>query len=175
VSDTWTGVSDTWTEQVLCDDAGMRTRIHAIGLPSEISDFSDEVRQVFNDLGRVFGPESLAGECSPPVDVYETDDSIEIAVDLPGVEAATVRVISKGDAILIVGEKPSRRVRGESSFHLVERGYGRFARALRVTRACDMSRARAALQQGELRIWLPKIADRRGRPLQIKVNTITTA
>jgi HSP20 family protein len=150
-------------------DFWMRPRIHAIALPSEIGDFTDEVRQVFLELGRVFGPESLAGECSPPVDVYETDDVLEIRVDLPGTDASTIRVMRKGDSILIVGEKPARRVRGESSFHLVERGYGRFARAVHVARPCDMSRATAALLHGELRISLPKIGDRRGRAMQIPI------
>jgi len=148
----------------------MRTRIHAITIPSEIGDFSDEVRRVFLELGRVFGAEALAGECSPAIDVYETDDTVEITVDLPGVAPAAIRVLSKGDSILIAGEKPPRRVRGESSFHLVERGYGRFARAVRITRPCDVAQATASLINGELRISLRKIADRRGRAIQISVN-----
>lgn len=124
---------------------------------------------MFLELGRVFGAEALAGECSPAIDVYETDDTIEIAVDLPGVDPSAVRVMAKGDSILIVGEKPPRRARGESSFHLVERGYGRFARAVRNIRPCDVARASAALVDGELRISLPKMTDRRGRTVQIPV------
>jgi HSP20 family protein len=147
----------------------VRARIHAVAFPSEIGDFSDEVRRVFLELGRVFGADSLAGECAPAIDVYETDDTIEIAVDLPGVDLAAVRVLTKGDAVLIAGEKPPRRARGESSFHLVERGYGRFARAVRVVRACDMSRASATLVEGELRVSLPKIGERRGRAIPITV------
>src|SRR5689334_15591793 len=136
--------------------SGMPPRVHAIAVPSEIGDFSDEVRRVFHELGRVFGSESLAGECVPPVDVFETDDSLEIAVDLPGVDPAAVRVLGKGDSILVAGEKAARRVRGESSFHLVERGYGRFARVVRLARACDTSQARARLADGELRVTIPK-------------------
>jgi HSP20 family protein len=148
----------------------MRPRIHVVAMPSEIGEFSDEVRQVFLELGRVFGPESLAGECAPAIDVFETDDSIEVVVDLPGVDTSSIRVLSKGDAVLVAGEKRSRRVQGESSFHLVERGYGRFARVVRIARPCDMARASAALVQGELRVTLPKIADRRGRATVIPVN-----
>ena len=69
--------------------------------------------------------DSLTGECSPPIDVYETDDALEIVVDLPGVDRDAVRVVAKGDAVLIAGEKAPRRGRGDSSFHLVERGFGR--------------------------------------------------
>jgi HSP20 family protein len=147
----------------------MRARVHAIALPSEIGDFVDEVRKVFVELGRVFGPESLAGECSPAVDVYETDDSVEIVADLAGVKPAAIRVISKGDSVLIAGEKPPRRVRGESSFHQVERGYGRFARVVRIGRPCDTARATATFAAGELHISLPKLSDRRGRAIPIQV------
>jgi HSP20 family protein len=148
----------------------MRPRIHGIAFPSEVGDFSDEVRRVFLELGRVFSGESLAGECSPAIDVFETDDALEIAVDLPGVDPVAVRVIGKGDSILIAGEKAARRARGESSFHLVERGYGRFARVVRLARACDTSRARATLADGVLRVSVPKIAERRAKAITITVN-----
>ena len=147
----------------------MRPRIHALAIPSELGDFSDEVRRVYLELGRAFGSESLAGECAPALDVYETDDALEITMDLAGVDPAAVRVVGKGDSILIAGEKAARRARRESSFHLVERGYGRFARAVRLGRACDMAKARATLTNGELRISIPKLADRRGQAIAIAI------
>jgi len=147
----------------------MRSRIHGVGGPTEIGDFTAEIRQVFLELGRTLGSESLAGECAPAVDVYETDDSLEITMDLPGVDPVAVRVISKGDSVLIAGEKAARRARRESSFHLVERGYGRFARVIRLGRAGDTSSARATLVHGELRVSIPKLADRRGRAIPITI------
>src|SRR5262245_21760730 len=148
----------------------MRTQIQAVAFHSEIGDFGEEVRRIFLELGRAFGAESLAGECAPPVDVYETDDAIEMTVDLPGVSRNSVRVMSKGDTILIVGEKAPRLAGRDSSFHLVERGYGRFARVVRLNRACDTSKTRARLVDGELRVSVPKIADRRGKTIAIDIN-----
>jgi len=148
----------------------MRPRIHALAIPSELGDFSDEVRRVYLELGRAFSSESLIGECAPALDVYETDDTLEITVDLPGVDASAIRVIAKGDSVLVAGEKTARRTRTESSFHLVERGYGRFARVVRLGRACDTARAKATLVGGELRVSIPKMTDRRGRPVTIAVN-----
>jgi HSP20 family protein len=147
----------------------MRSRIHGVGGPSEVGDFTAEIRQIFIELGRTFGSESLPGECSPAVDVYETDDMLEIRMDLPGVDPAAVRVIGKGDSVLIAGEKAARRARRESSFHLVERGYGRFARVVRLGRAADTSAARALLVNGELRVSIPKVADRRGCAIPIAI------
>jgi HSP20 family protein len=156
----------------MCHDALMRPRILTLAVPSELGDFSDEVRRVYIELGRAFGSESLAGECSPALDVYETDHALEITVDLPGVNPSAIRVLAKGDSVLIAGEKAARRARGESSFHLVERGYGRFARVVRLGRACDTANARATLDGGELRISIPKISDRRGRPVPIAVESL---
>src|SRR5437667_2122110 len=121
----------------------MRSRIHAVVLPSDVGDFADEVHRVFLELGRTLGAEGLTAECAPAIDVYETDDAIEVVVDLPGVDVKAVRLLTKGDSVLVAGEKAPRRVRGESSFHLVERGYGRFARVVRLGGACDTSKARA--------------------------------
>jgi HSP20 family protein len=147
----------------------MRSRVQAIVLPSEIGEFSDEIRSIFQEFGRAHGPGGLAGECSPAIDVYETDEAIEIGVDLPGVGADAVRVVVKGNAVLIAGEKAARRVSGDSSFHLVERGFGRFARSVRLAAPCDGANARATLDRGELRVTLPKIGDRRRRAIHVPV------
>ena len=137
-------------------------RVQAVVIPSESSEFADELGRLLTEVGRSAGS-FLTAECSPPLDIYETDDGFEIAMDLPGVEISAIRVVAKGNAVLIAGEKTPRRGRGDSSFHLVERSYGRFARVARLTKPCDSSQARATLVNGELRVSLPKIADRRGR------------
>jgi HSP20 family protein len=154
----------------VCDDGGMRAPIQTVVLPYEASEFADEVRQVFLELGRTFGTDALAGECVPPLDAIETDDTIEIAVDLPGVAPHAVRLLLKGDALLVIGEKAERRARGESSFHLVERGFGRFARLIRLWRPCDATQASATLVHGELRVRFPKLADRRGQAIEIPID-----
>jgi HSP20 family protein len=148
----------------------MRPRIHAIALTSEAVEFGAELPELFRDIARLEGGGDLTGECAPAVDVYETDHAIEITMDLPGVAAESVRIVAKGVTVLIAGEKRPRRSRGDSSFHLVERGYGRFARAVRLTTSCDTSRAQAALADGELRISLPKTAERRSRAIPIRLD-----
>ena len=137
-------------------------------LSSEVGDLADEVRRIFIELGRTSG-EALTGECTPGLDLYETDEALELVVDLPGVDASAIRVVIRADAVLVAGEKAPRRSRSESSFHLVERGFGRFARAVRLGHTCDASRARATLAAGELRVSIPKVADRRGRAFRVPV------
>ena len=149
----------------------MRSRIQTVVLPTEPTEFRDDLRQIFRELDRNDGGDVLTGECAPALDVYETDERLEVTMDLPAVAPEAIRVIAKGDTILIVGTKSPRRPRPESSFHLVERGYGRFARAVRLMAPCDTSRASAVLTGGELRVSVPKVVERRGRSRAIAVST----
>lgn len=155
--------------------SNMRSRIQAVVLPSEPNEFQDDVRRMFAELERAGGDHTITGECAPALDVLETDESVEIAVDLPSVAATSVRIAAKGQTILIVGHKSPRRGRQDSSFHLVERGYGRFARVVRLSTSCDTSRASATLEHGELRITIPRVAERRGRAIRIAVSAESPA
>lgn len=137
-------------------------------------DLSEDVHRLLDDLARS-RPERrqlVAGECMPVVDVFETDRSVEIVLDLPGVAADAVRILLKSGTLLIVGEKerPDFSKRGPASFHLVERDFGRFARAVRIGTAIDGSQARARLANGELRIVLPRIHDRRGAGILVPID-----
>jgi len=114
----------------------------------------------------------VSGECLPLLDVFETDRTIEIVLDVPGVTLEGCRVMVKNGVVLIVGEKERPEpAHGPASFHLVERDFGRFARAIRIHAAVDASKTRARLKDGELRIILPKVQERRGREIMVTVDT----
>jgi HSP20 family protein len=146
---------------------------HRMLLSAEVRELSVEVSRIFEELDRAFpGRRHLApGTCSPLLDVLETDAAVEIVMDLPGVEPDSVRVLIKSGVVLIAGEKvpfdPSNRA--DATFHLVERGFGRFARAVRLAEAVDARRANARLRSGELRVAVPKIVERRGEEIAVPV------
>jgi HSP20 family molecular chaperone IbpA len=52
---------------------------------------------------------------------------------------------------------------------LLERGFGRFARAVRLSGAFEIGKAQARLVAGELTIILPKRLDRRGQVQKITI------
>jgi HSP20 family protein len=111
-----------------------------------------------------------AGECTPPCDVVETDAAVEVLVDLPAVPPESVKVILTGGTLVIAGRKlPYACSHGEAAFHLAERSFGRFLRAVHLTGAYDAGRASATLEAGVLRIVLPRIDERRGREIRIPV------
>jgi HSP20 family protein len=147
---------------------------HRMLLSTEVRELSDEVSRLFEELdGAGTGRPALTpGTCTPPLDVFENEASVEIVVDLPGVTRDALRVLIKGGVVLIVGEKarPAPSACEEATFHLVERGFGRFARAVRLTEAVDAGRASARLRGGELKIVVPKIVERRGQELAVAID-----
>ena len=136
---------------------------------------ADDVHRLLDDLARRREDRrhAVAGECMPVVDVFETEKTVEIVLDLPGVAADAVRILFKAGVLLIVGEKerPDVSKRGPASFHLVERDFGRFARAVKISAAIDGAQARARMANGELRVVLPRIADRRGAGQLVPIDT----
>jgi HSP20 family protein len=139
----------------------------------DLTELSVELRDVLRWLdeaaaGRVRVPAGYEA----PVDVIETAAGLEVVADLPGVAADALRVIYTQHAVVIAGCKgaPACSHRG-ATFHLAERTYGRFARVVRLGPAVDAARARATLRDGELRIVLPRVDDRRGHDVTIPVET----
>lgn len=148
----------------------MTQKVHVL-LESDPPDLASEARRIHTEIARALGAAALTGEYAPPLDVFETDHTLEVLVDLPGVDASALRIVARGHALLIAGIKIPRRPRGEASFHLVERAFGRFSRTVVFHQPCDMSRASARLGGGEVRISIPRLADRRGELIDIPLSS----
>jgi HSP20 family protein len=139
-------------------------------LDQDALDLADDARRLLIELDReVPGASTLTAECRPLVDVLETASSLEIVVDLPGVPPESVRVAIRRSTLLIVGAKNTPAADPDTRYHLAERSYGRFARAVRLLGTVDATGARAVASAGELRVILPRLEDRRGSMLQIPV------
>jgi HSP20 family protein len=111
-----------------------------------------------------------AAECSPPMDVVETATAVEILMDLPGVTLTSVKIVFAQGLLVIGGTKlPARCQHHEAAFHFAERSFGRFARGVRLSGAFDTGQATAMLTAGELRVVLPRIAERRGKEVHVPV------
>ena len=138
---------------------------------TESRELVDDLRQVFADLAATLGPQQRAhsGEYHPSLDVVETSNAVEIVMDVAGVPREAVRVLFRGDVLIVAGEKAPTPTASQPNFHLLERGYGRFARAVRLSGAFEIGQAEARLSSGELTIILPKRVDRRGQVQTIQI------
>lgn len=125
-------------------------------LPAHLIHFLEETR--------------AAAECTPPMDVVETSAGLEVRLDIPGVAASHIEILFSDSVLLITGQKlPAACEHADAGFHMAERSFGRFARAIQVEGAFDAGRAAATLTAGELRVVLPRIEERRGARIRIPI------
>jgi HSP20 family protein len=134
------------------------------------ADLSDDARRLLAAIDQeVPGAANITADCRPPLDVLETGTSLEVLVDVPGVPPESLRIAVRRSTLLVVGAKQAAPPDPSARFHLAERSFGRFARAVQLTGAFDAAHARASVRAGQLRIVLPRLEDRRGRVIAIPV------
>jgi HSP20 family protein len=133
-------------------------------------DLAEDAQRLLMELDRRKpGAAAVSAECRPAVDVIETSTAVEVVVDIPGVPVDSLQVALRRNTLLIVGAKLPAPIDPTARFHVAERSYGRFARAVRIAGAFDARLGTARTTSGQLRVVLPRLDDRRGEVLMIPV------
>ena len=130
--------------------------------------FTGLVRRMFNEplsMAPYFAP----GGWMPAVDVTETPDAVVLSAELPGLEQKAVKISLDNGVLTITGEKAQERREGEEGNvdYLSERFYGSFQRAFTLPRSVDPERICADFWNGVLTVTLPKLAQAKGRQIEI--------
>jgi HSP20 family protein len=132
-----------------------------------------EMNRLFDDFfARDFFIEPFRGiaEWRPALDVAETETSVIVKADLPGLEIKDLDVTLRGDVLTIKGEKKEEKEEKTKSYHRVERRYGSFERSVRLPAAVKGDQVKASFKEGVLNIELPKTEESKQKPIQIKVS-----
>ena len=147
--------------------------IRATGLERlEVQQLRDRVGEIYEALQEATEAENplASGAWAPPVDLCETQTSISIRVELPGVTADQIKIGLTNTKLRIWGEKKRRPNRRKViSYHCSERSFGKFGRIVPLRWTVCIRNATAELKGGMLHIYLPKIEDRRGEEVLIAV------
>jgi HSP20 family protein len=131
-----------------------------------------EMTRLFDDFfTRDFFLDRFRGvrEWRPPVDVAETDTSIVVKADLPGLEAKDLDVSLRGDMLTIKGEKREEKQEKTKSYQLVERHFGSFERVVRLPAAVKADQVQASFKNGVLQIEMPKTEEAKTKSVHIKL------
>ena len=138
----------------------------------ERREMGEELRRLFDLLDGESQAAGGTGEYTPPLDVIDAPDRFEVVMDLPGVKPEAVQLVFARGTLVIAGTKLAASCgHKDAAFHMAERTFGRFARAVRISGAVDAGRATAAIGKGELRIVFPRLEERRGRQIRIPIGT----
>jgi HSP20 family protein len=123
------------------------------------SDELDEViEELFADLWQVPRFSGLRHGFRPNVDCFHTDDphALTVVVELPGVDAGSVRVVAGERVLVIAGERTRPPVPGRV-YQQMEIEYGPFQRQVRLAEDVDPQHAEAKFERGILTVQLPVV------------------
>ena len=92
---------------------------------------------------------------SPPTDVYETDASFVVRMEVAGMRQTDFSIDVEENFLVISGmrsESPERR-----TYHQMEIRFGEFSTAIEIPAGADVSKAQADYDDGFLIVVMPKI------------------
>jgi len=142
----------------------------------DLSRLQNEMNRMLNG---VFGADAAlwpavstrSGTAWPKLDVSETEDSVHISAELPGLKEDEIEVEVMSDTLRISGEKKDERVVDKHNFHSVERSFGRFDRTVMLPVEVDSKKAEATFEDGVLKICLPKTTPVSAQKITVKPAT----
>jgi HSP20 family protein len=120
-----------------------------------------QIDQVFSDFSRDLPSLSWEskGSFSLAIDVTETDKSLDITTEVPGIDEKDISVTLSGDVLTIKAEKKVEKDEKGKDFRISERSYGMFERSMELPFKADPSKVEAKFDKGVLKVTVVKPAE----------------
>ncbi|MEN8245199.1 MAG: Hsp20/alpha crystallin family protein [Thermodesulfobacteriota bacterium] len=106
---------------------------------------------------------------TPDVDIFETEREITLLADLPGVKPENLNIDLRDDVLTIAGETEDFRKEGQVEV-VAEYESGKYYRQFTLSEMIDQSKIDARLNDGILRLTLPKVAKAAPRKITVKTH-----
>lgn len=129
---------------------------------SEFEALRKEVDRVFNSRN----PFNTGGQ-NPALNIYESDNTIELVAQVPGVAIDDLDITFTDQVLKLVGKTPEREAQAEASLRL-ERPSQTFEKAYRIPYDIDVENIDARLTNGLLFVTLPKAEKAKPQKIEIK-------
>jgi HSP20 family protein len=113
------------------------------------------------------GGKAVESHWVPNTDVYVTDDLLVIKVELAGMRKEDLELTVEGNRLTITGHRPDGCRAPKCKFLVMEINYGSFQSVIELPPGYDLGQAKAAYQNGFLRIDVPQAVSHRKKHVQI--------
>ncbi len=131
-------------------------------------ELEDMQRSLDHVLGSFHFPASSEQEhWMPNVDIRETEDTLLVQAELPGIDKRDIKVEVKDGVLTISGERKYEKDVKEENVHRIERAYGRFTRSFSLPRNVETGKVDAAMKNGILEIRLPKLESAKPKSITV--------
>ena len=104
---------------------------------------------------------------TPAVDIFETEKNITLLADLPGVKSDDLIIDLRDNALTLTGDVAPWEGAQEQD-RLIEYEIGRYYRQFTLSEVIDQDKIDAQLNDGVLRLTLPKVEKAMPRKISVK-------
>lgn len=101
--------------------------------------------------------------------MLETEDAVQVKVDLPGHDPESIKVKLDGDTLTIQSERKQEEKHEGKGYRRIERSYGSYARSFVLGRGLDASATQARYENGVLTVTVPKKEEAKPKSIEVKV------
>jgi len=112
---------------------------------------------------------TLSATWTPNTDVYLSDGGLVIKVELAGMRKEDLELTVEGSQLRISGNRCDACRAGQARFVVMEINYGPFESVIDLPPGFDLGNARAAYQNGFLRIDVPATTVPPPRPFSVPI------
>ena len=137
----------------------------------DVAELQNRINRMFDESfgrSRELDDQTSLRSWRPAVDIYETENGIVLAVELPGVSKESVAVEVKDDILTLRGERIADPAISEDSYYRRERLFGPFKRSFTLNQNVKPDQIKATFKDGILQIEIPRPVQE--QPKQITVN-----
>lgn len=105
----------------------------------------------------------------PAVDIFETDQEVTVIAEMPGVTAGGIEVTLDDDVLTIKGRKEAAE-HPNARILLQEYEPGNYQRRFTVAETIDQEKIKASLNNGLLKVVLPKTEPAKPRKIEVRID-----
>ena len=131
----------------------------------ELSTLHSEMSRLMNGL--VEGNGRTSQSWVPALDVWETDEELVYAFDVPGIPEDKISIELHDDTLTVSAEREKTEQVSNERFYRFERRFGTFSRAVGLPPGTDESKVHAAVDNGVLEIRVAKPEVQKPKKIQI--------
>lgn len=127
--------------------------------------------RLFNEaLGHAFATDKELGlkGWAPAVDIYETESSLVLKAELPGIDPKDVEARVVDGTLYLEGQRKFENEVKQDNYHRLERAYGSFTRSFALPSSVDPDKVTAEYKDGVLTLTIAKREE--AKPKTIKIN-----
>lgn len=111
----------------------------------------------------------VASAWSPPVDIYETAESLVLRAELSGLSKEDIDIQVRDNRLTLKGERRHEKDVKQENYLRVERAYGTFQRAFALPTDIQPDKIRATFKDGVLEVNIPKAEAAKPKHIKVEV------